>query len=182
MTPSGPTTAPALEELLRDGTLAGDWTLDGAQSTIGLKSKSMWGMAPVKGVFRQVTGAGTVSPSGEVSGTIVVSAASIDTKSGKRDKHLLSADFFDTGSYSDITFTVDGIQAGSDGVTVTGSLTVRDLTRPVSFPAAVAVSDSGITLDGQVTINRADFGLTWNQLGMASMTNTITVHAVFTRS
>jgi polyisoprenoid-binding protein YceI len=62
MTPSGQLTAPALQALLADGTLAGDWTLDGAKSTIGLRSKVIWGLIPVKGVFGQVTGHGTVSP------------------------------------------------------------------------------------------------------------------------
>jgi hypothetical protein len=38
-----------------------------------------------------------------------------------------------------------------------------------------------VELDGEIQVNRADFGLTWNQLGMTSMNNTITVHAVFTR-
>jgi polyisoprenoid-binding protein YceI len=65
---------------------------------------------------------------------------------------------------------------------VSGSLTVRDLTRPITFDATVsAVSDDEISLAAEVQINRADFGLTWNQMGMASMSNTITVNAVFTR-
>jgi polyisoprenoid-binding protein YceI len=52
----------------------------------------------------------------------------------------------------------------------------------VSFDAQVASSDgSEVWLDGEVQINRGDFGLTWNQLGMSSMDNTITLQAVFTR-
>jgi hypothetical protein len=47
----------------------------------------MWGLAPVKGVFREVSGNGTVSPDGEVSGTVTVTAASIDTKNTRRDTH-----------------------------------------------------------------------------------------------
>ncbi len=62
-----------------------------------------------------------------------------------------------------------------------GSLAVRGRTRPVSFGAQVSSADGEVTLDGEVQVNRADFGLTWNQMGMASMHNTITVHAVFTR-
>jgi polyisoprenoid-binding protein YceI len=65
---------------------------------------------------------------------------------------------------------------------VSGTLTVRDRTRPLSFEAKASTSDSGeVWLDAEVQISRADFGLTWNQMGMASMNNTITVHAVFTR-
>jgi polyisoprenoid-binding protein YceI len=82
-----------MQELLADATLAGDWTLDGAKSTIGLQSKIIWGLIPVKGAFDQVTGHGTVSPAGEVSGTITVAAASIDTKNAKRDKTCGPATF-----------------------------------------------------------------------------------------
>ncbi|SRR6266581_5949408 len=175
MAPSGQLTAPALQALLADATLAGDWTLDGAKSTIGLRSRSMWGLAPVKGVFGQVTGHGTVSPAGEVSGTITVAAASIETKNAKRDKHLRSGDFFETDTFPHITFSVDRLQPSSEGVTVTGQLTVRGRARPVTFPATVSVVGSGeVRLDAEVHINRADFGLTWNQMGMASMNNTLT--------
>jgi len=141
----------------------------------------MWGLAPVKGVFREVTGNGTVSAAGEVTGTITVAARSVDTKNKKRDEHLRSADFFDAANHPDITFTVDGIKPGNGGVRVTGSLTVRDQTRPVSFDATVSSIDGETWLDGEIQVNRADFGLIWNQMGMASMRNTITVHAVFTR-
>jgi polyisoprenoid-binding protein YceI len=180
MAPSGQLTAPALQALLADATLAGDWTLDGAKSTIGLRSGSIWGLPPVKGVFGQVTGHGTVSPAGEVSGTITVAARSIETKNAMRDKHLRSGDFFETDAFPHITFSVDRLQPSSEGVTVAGRLTVRGRTRPVTFPAKVSAADSGeVSLDAEVQVNRADFGLTWNLMGMVSMKNTITVHAVF---
>ena len=182
MAPSGQMNTPALQALLKDAALTGNWTLDASKSTVGLRSKSMWGLAPVKGVFRRASGQGTVSPAGDVSGTMTVSAASIDTKNSKRDTHLRSKDFFDSDTYPDITFTVNQARPSGQGVTVSGSLTVRDRTRPVTFDAAVsAVSDSEISLGAEVQIDRSDFGLTWNQMGMASMHNTITVHAVFTK-
>ena len=181
MAPSGQLTPSALQALIQDGNLAGAWTLDTARSEVRLKSRSMWGLVPVKGVFREVTGNGTVSAAGEVTGTITVAARSVDTKNKKRDEHLRSADFFDAANHPDITFTVDGIKPGNGGVRVTGSLTVRDQTRPASFDATVSSADGETWLDGEIQVNRADFGLTWNQMGMASMRNTITVHAVFTR-
>ncbi|HLI39681.1 MAG TPA: YceI family protein [Streptosporangiaceae bacterium] len=174
--------APTPGELLRGGQFAGAWTLDPSRSQIRLRSKSMWGLAPVRGVFSRVSGAGTVSPAGEVSGTITVAADSVDTKNKKRDEHLRSADFFDAENHPSITFAVDGIEPSAGGARVTGSLTVRGRTRPLSFDARVsAVGSTEVSLDAEVKVNRADFGLTWNQMGMASMDNTITVHAVFTR-
>jgi polyisoprenoid-binding protein YceI len=168
--------------LLKDGALAGEWVLDPRQSSIRLKSRSIWGLAPVNGVFREVSGTGAVSPDGEASGTVTVAAASIDTKNTRRDTHLRSTDFFDSANNPDITFTADRIQPSGQGVAVTGALTVRGSTRPLSFHAAASVQGDGeIRLDTKVHINRADFGLTWNQMGMASMNNSLTIHAVFTR-
>jgi len=181
-TTSGQMTAQRLRALLEGGTLAGQWVLDPRKSSIRLKSKSMWGLVPVNGVFREVRGDGTVSQDGKVSGMVTVGAASIETKNAKRDKHLRSADFFDTANNPDITFTADGIGPSDQGVTVTGALTVRDRTRPLSFDAAASLQgDDEIWLDAQTHINRADFGLDWNSMGMAAMNNTLTIHAVFTR-
>jgi polyisoprenoid-binding protein YceI len=138
-------------------------------------------MVPVKGVFGEISGSGTVTGAGEVAGKLTVAAGSIDTKVKKRDDHLRSADFFDAANYPDITFSVEKISAAGDGVTVAGSLTVRDSTRPVSFGAAVSGDDGEVTLDAEVRVNRADYGLTFNQLGMMATKNMITIHAVFTR-
>jgi polyisoprenoid-binding protein YceI len=179
--PSGQLTAPPVQALLRDGALAGEWALDPRRSSIRLKSKII-GLVPVTGVFREVSGNGTVSPDGEVSGTLTVAAASIDTENTRRDAHLRSADFFDSDNNPDITFTADAIRPSGRDVAVTGVLTVRGRTRRLSFDAAASVQGDGeIWLDAEVRINRADFGLTWNQLGLVSMNNTLTTHAVFTR-
>jgi len=180
--PSGQLAAPSLRALLKDGSLAGEWILDPSPSSIRLKARNLLGLVPVRGVFREVSGSGMVSPDGEVSGTVTVAAGSIDTKNGRRDTHLRSADFFDSDDQPDITFTADGIRPSGQGVAVTGALTVRGRTRPLSFDAVASVRDDGeIWLDAEVHINRADFGLTWNLMGLVSMNNTLIIHAVFTR-
>ena len=172
-----------LQAMLKDASPDRDVDAGCVQVPVGLRSKSMWGLVPVKGTFREVAGTGTVSPDGQVSGTVTAAAASIDTKNKKRDTHLRSADFFDSGTYPQITVRVDRVTPASQGVTVTGALTVRDRTRPLTFDATVsAVGGDEVQFDAEIQVNRSDFGLTWNQLGMASMHNTITVHAVFTRA
>jgi polyisoprenoid-binding protein YceI len=182
MAPSEQIAAPTLQELLRNAALAGEWILDQARSTVSLKSRSVAGLVPVNGIFRQITGSGAVSPAGEVSGAITVVAASIDTRNAKRDTHLRSADFFDSDNYPDITFIVEGIRPSGQGVNVSGTLRVRDRARPLTFDGTAAVyGDGEVWLDATVRINRADFGLTWNQMGLVSMNNTITVHAVFAK-
>jgi polyisoprenoid-binding protein YceI len=180
--PSGQLTPPPLQALLTEGALAGEWVLDPRRSSIRLKTRSMWGLARVDGVFREVSGSGTIDADGAVSGTVTVAAASIDTQNTRRDTHLRSGDFFDSSTNPDITFTADGIRPSGLAVTVTGMLTVRGRTRPLSVDAAASVQGDGeVWLDAGARINRADFGLTWNPIGMAGVNNTLTIHAVFTR-
>jgi polyisoprenoid-binding protein YceI len=181
MTPQGQLTASALRALLQDGTLTGSWALDPVRSQVQLQTRHTWGLRPLHGVFGQVTGNGTVTAAGQVTGTFTVTAGSIDTKNKMRDKDLRSAKLFDIASHPDITCTVDGMQPASGGVRVTGSLTVRDRTRPLSFDAKVCAAEGEVRLDAEVPVNRADFGLTYNPVRMTSMNNTIIVHAVFTR-
>jgi polyisoprenoid-binding protein YceI len=182
MTQSGQLTDQRLRAQLADGSLAGPWILDPARSTVHLRSKSMWGLAPIKGTFGQVSGEAVVSADGEVTGSLTVNSASIDSKMKKRDEHLRSAELFDSAAYPHFTFTADRLTLTSDGATVVGTLQVRDRTRPLTFPATVTESEDGtVQINAQVVIDRSDFGLTWNQLGMASMKNTITISAVFTR-
>jgi polyisoprenoid-binding protein YceI len=167
--------------MLRAGSLAGAWALDPAGSSIALKTKVM-GLIPVNGVFRAVAGAGTIGPDGEASGTITVEAASIDTRNARRDTHLRSADFFDSASHPDITFTADGVRPGGPGAAVTGALTIRGQTRPLTVDATVSVRGDGeVELDAAGPVDRAAFGLTWNALGLASMRNILVIHVIFIR-
>lgn len=178
--PSGITTS-MLQDLLRDGTMTGEWVLDRHRSEIRLKTKVM-GLIPVNGVFGEVSGRGTVSADGLARGAITVAAASIDTRNSRRDTHLRSDDFFEVGRYPDITFAADSIRPSGQGAAVAGTLTVHGRGRPLSFEAAVSVPGDGEAwLDAEVRINRGDFGLTWNQLGTISMLSTLTIHAVFSR-
>src|SRR6202012_5919287 len=89
-TPSGPPpeakpteaklTEAQLQALLGDGQLAGSWTLDPARSRVRLTTRHTWGLLPLHGGFEKVTGSGTVTPAGEVSGVLAVNAESISTK------------------------------------------------------------------------------------------------------
>jgi polyisoprenoid-binding protein YceI len=181
MTPQGQLTGSALQALVQDGTLTGSWALDPAKSQVLLETRHTWGLLPLHGVFRQVTGNGTVTAAGQVTGTLTVAAGSIDTKNKMRDKDLRSVKVFNIASHPDITYTVDGMQPASEGARVTGNLTVRGRTRPLSFDAKVSATADEVQLDAEVPVNRADFGLTYSPLRMAPMNNTIIVHAVFTR-
>lgn len=179
---SGQMTGAALRALLVGRTLAGEWVLDPCRSSVRPKTRVM-GLLSVNGVFREVSGHGTVSPDGKASGTLTVVAASIDTRKARRDAHLRSAEIFDSGNHPLVTFTTHDIRpAGREGVVVTGALTVRGHSRPLSFDAMASVPGDGeIWLGAEARISRADFGLSWKGDGIASMTSILTIHAVFAR-
>lgn len=182
LAPSGHTTTGQAFHLLTDGALAGDWLLDPCTSSVELETRSMWGLVPVKGVFHEISGKGTISADGAISGFLTVTAASVDTNNAWRDKHLRSPDFLDSRNRPNITFAVEAVRPFASHLVITGALTVRDCTKRVSFDATVRLDGSdAIRVDTTVHINRSDFGLTWNWLGMASSDNTISVHAVFIR-
>ena len=177
--------ASELAALLADGKLAGAWILDGARSSVALSSKSVWNLVKVKGRFAQVTGAAAVSAAGEASGTITVTAASVDTGNSKRDDHLRSADFFEAAKYPDISASVTSVTLSGDGAdaTFSGTLTVRDQTRPVTISGKVSSPGADeIRLDAELPVNRGDYGMSFNQLNMMSLDNIITIHAVFTKA
>jgi polyisoprenoid-binding protein YceI len=175
-------TSESLRTQLSNGSLAGNWTLDSGRSSAALRSKSMWGLVPVKGTFGTLEGSGTISPEGEAAGSIALTVESLDTKNKKRDTHLRSADFFLSEKFPKITFTADKVVPAAEGATVSGTLTVRDTSRQISFPATVELAGDGdITLDATAQVDRSEFGLTWSPMGMSSMHNTIVIHAVFTK-
>jgi polyisoprenoid-binding protein YceI len=175
-------TEPRLRARLADGSLTGMWQLDPARSGVNLHTKSMWGLATVKGVFADVTGEGVLSNEGRISGRITVAAASIDTRNKKRDVHLRSADLLDSDAHPHIVFTAERITPTGDQATVAGTLQIHGRTLPITFPATITASgDDEVRIEAELQVDRSDFGLTWNQMGMASMKNTITVNAVFVR-
>ena len=161
----------------------GLWQLDPTGSTVAIRHKTMWGLVTVNGVFASVGGEGEVRADGSAAGTVTLEAASLDTKHAKRDKHLRSADFFDVDNHPAITFAVHSAVPGeNDTVQVTGELTVRGTSRPQSLTARLTQPDSSaVTLTAELAVDRADFGLGWNQLGMMRGLATVTATLRFTR-
>ncbi|MFG2029700.1 YceI family protein [Streptomyces sp. NPDC048825] len=162
----------------------GLWQLDPARSTVAVRQKTMWGMVTVNGTFAGITGEGEVRPDGSASGTVTVDAASLDTKHTKRDTHLRSADFFDVDRHPAITFAVRScLPRTDDTVEVSGQLTVRGVSRPQSFTARVTDSTAdAVTLAAELTVDRTEFGISWNQMGMMRGLTTITTTLRFARA
>ena len=76
-------------------------------------------------------------------------------------KHLKSPDFFDVEKFPTATFKSTAIEKTDDGHTITGDLTLHGVTKRVSFPATVTVTDGQVTANSEFSINRNDFGIVY---------------------
>jgi polyisoprenoid-binding protein YceI len=173
-----------IQELLGNPASAGVWRVVPEQTTIGFKSKSMWGLVPVKGRFKEFSGEGQITDTQTVFGRIDIKAASLDTKLRKRDEHLRSEKFFDAARFPDISVVVTSAEAvEGDTVDLRAQLTVKDTTAPVPVRAKAAVLDDGaVRITAQATIDRKDFGVTGNLMGMVADKATISGDVVFRRA
>jgi polyisoprenoid-binding protein YceI len=99
----------------------------------------------------------------------VIDAASIDTNVADRDAHLRSADFLDVANYPSIAFNAARIAGTADDLSIQGDLTIVGVTKPVTLTASLdgrgkdPWGNDRIAFSATTTINRKDFGLTWNQ-------------------
>lgn len=177
------TTDPALPTSPSTAHTVGRWTLDPAASSVNIQHKSMWGLATVKGTFTKLSGEGEVAPDGSAHGTLTIDATSISTKQAKLDTHLRSADFFDVDKHPAFVFDATGVVPdGAGSAAVTGRLTVLGVSRPLTFTARVTTAGpDDVTLTGEVAVDRNDFGMGWNKLGMLKGLTTVTLTTRFTR-
>jgi polyisoprenoid-binding protein YceI len=100
---------------------------------------------------------------------LTIQAASIDTNEPTRDTHLRSADFFAVDEFPTLTFTsVEVVSKGSDRLDVAGDLTIRGITKRIVVPVTLLGSAQDpwgkdrVGFEAEFTINRKEFGLTWN--------------------
>lgn len=102
----------------------------------------------------------------------MASLNSLDTKDdtakqAKLNGHLKSEDFFGVSKYPTAKFVVtkSEVKADDKGNThlISGNLTIRDVTKNVSFPAKVTIDENGATAEGAVTINRLDWGINYDK-------------------
>jgi polyisoprenoid-binding protein YceI len=145
------------------------WTIDPAHSLVEFSVRHMM-ISTVKGRFTGIQGTIVdVAENPSLSSVEVeIDPASISTADDKRDGHLRSPDFFDVETYPKITFKSTSVQGTRAEFKVTGDLTVRDQTRPVTLD--VTFNGTGTNPYGKniasfsatTRLNRKDFGLSWN--------------------
>ena len=148
-----------------------EWTIDAAHSEVGFSVKHLM-ISTVRGRFASVRGSLHLDEADVTRSavTVEIDTASVDTRQDQRDAHLRSPDFFDADAFPTIAFVSRDVVAVDGGqLRITGPLTIRGISRDVTFDA----TDDGRGTDpwgntkaafsARTTIDRRDFGLTWNQ-------------------
>ena len=141
----------------------------------------MWGLVPVKGRFTEFSGGGQVTAPQTVSGSVDIKAASLHTGIRKRDAHLHSADYFEAERFPDISVVVSGADAvDGDTIDLRAELTVKGTTKPLTLRTKVTpVGDGAMRLVTKADVNRQDFGVDGNLVGMIGDNATISGDLVF---
>ncbi|GGD43967.1 polyisoprenoid-binding protein [Microbacterium faecale] len=150
------------------GYKAGTYVLDSSHSDVNFEVRHMM-ISKVRGKFL-VKQATLVLPENPLDATVEATAdvASVDTNDEGRDGHLRSADFFDAENFPTISFASTGVREQGDGLVVDGDLTIKDVTRAVTFSLELGGfgSDPWGNYKGgataEATIDREEFGLNWN--------------------
>ena len=146
------------------------YAIDPTHSRIGFSARHAM-VTKVRGSFQEFEGAAHVdtADASRSSVSLTVRTASITTGQQPRDEHLRTSDFFEVETYPTITFVSTDVAPGFDGTwLVTGDLTIKDVTKPVTIAfeqTGSAVDPYGnlrVGFEGSVVVNRKDWGLDWN--------------------
>ncbi len=149
--------------------IAGDYAIDTSHSRLGFTARHAM-VTKVRGQFSDFTGTATIDTATPAASSVslTIQAASFDSGNADRDGHVRSADFFDVETFPEITFvSTDVARDGSDW-TITGDLTIKGVSKSVTIPfeetgsARDPFGNTRIGFEGSTTINRKDWGLTWN--------------------
>ena len=151
-------------------TLTGDYTLDTAHSRLGFVARHAM-VTKVRGTFQEFEGTAHLDFQDPTASTaeLTIDVKSITTNQAQRDEHLRTSDFFDAPTYPQLTFKSTKVEVkGDDSYVLTGDLTIKDVTKPVSIDFAFtgAAKDPygnvRVGFDGSTTIKRSDWGISWN--------------------
>lgn len=166
--PTAPTAAVVPDPAL--AALTGEWMIDPAHSRIGFSVRHAM-VTTVRGSFAEYESSLYFDGRNPARSRaqIALATASVDTGVEQRDAHLVGRDFLDAARHPRITFTSTAVQMASKEVfRMTGDLTIRGIARPVVLDLTYIgyVTDpfgyERVGFDGTTTINRSDWGLTYN--------------------
>ena len=146
------------------------WKLDPSHTHVEFSAKHLM-ISTVKGRIADIEGIiySDEKNLGNSSVEATLRAVTLDTRTDQRDQHLRSADFLDVEKYPEIRFRSTRIQGDKQSFKLTGDLTIRDVTKPITLDVEFEGQTKdpwggervGFSATGK--FDRREFGLTWNQ-------------------
>jgi len=149
--------------------ISGDYTIDLTHTRLGFSVRHAM-VTTVRGQFGDFAGTATIDAANPANSKVnlTIQTGSIETGVADRDGHLRTSDFFDADNFKEITFVSTDVQRDGDEWAITGDLTIKDVTKPVRivFESTGSARDPygnlRVGFEGGTTINRKDWGLTYN--------------------
>jgi polyisoprenoid-binding protein YceI len=149
------------------------WSFDPAHSHASFSVRHLV-ISNVRGELGKLAGTVTLDEKDVTKSKVeaTIDATAIDTREPKRDEHLKSPDFFDVAKFPTITFKSTKVEkSGKDGLKVTGELTMRGVTKPVTLkvagPTAAITDPMGNPRRGAsatTKLDRRDYGVAWSKV------------------
>jgi polyisoprenoid-binding protein YceI len=146
------------------------WKLDPTHTLVEFSAKHLM-ITTVKGRITDIEGTIHSDEKNPQNSSVeaVLRAGSLDSRTDQRDQHLRSADFLDVEKFPEIKFRSTRIQGDKESFKLTGDLTIRDVTKPITLDVEFEGKSKdpwggervGFSAKGK--IDRREFGLTWNQ-------------------
>jgi polyisoprenoid-binding protein YceI len=149
---------------------ADEYKIDKGHSEVGFTAKHLM-ISNVRGRFTDFEGTITYDPKDITKSAVKVTikTPSITTENAPRDNDLRNSEFLDVAKFPEMTFTSNKVEKRGSQLVLTGDLTIKGVTKRVEIPFTFTgpINDpwgnQRIAAEGSTTINRRDYGVTYNQ-------------------
>jgi polyisoprenoid-binding protein YceI len=149
------------------GLTAGTWNIDPAHSEVAFVIRHL--MTKVRGSFTEFSGALQIAENvADSSATVEIQIKSIDTRNADRDAHIRSAEILDLDNHPVIRFVTTGVRENGGDYLLDGTLTVRDVTRPITLDVEFNGTDTDpwggtrVGFSATTSISRKEYGIEFN--------------------
>ncbi len=164
---------------------AANWTVDKGKSTLGFTGSQTG--TPFSGTFRTFDAAIDFDPANPAAGhaTVTIDIASATTGDKQRDEAIPQPEWFDAAKFPQAKFEATGFKSlGGDKYEATGTLSLRDMKKPVTLPFTLTITGNTAVADGKLPLVRTDYGVgqgDWSSGQWVALQVDVTVHLVATK-
>jgi polyisoprenoid-binding protein YceI len=156
------------------------WRIDPERSSVEFKVKALWGIVTVKGRFARYQG--TLDLSDRPAVELTIEADSLDTRNGRRDRHLRSPDFFGVEKHPYVRFVSERAALDGERLDVRGRLLAHGESTPLEIDATLRRDGDELEVEAVAAADQQRLGMTWNPLGMVSTPSTLVVKGRLVRA